>query len=1362
MIDTGFIYPVLFGINSNSVTEEGAKSLQTDEDVNYTVTLLREGESLNALETDLSIRLVSGESGGSQLIRQRPDQFGYMPRNFSEPLKIQIAYEQSTDPDDYLGQSAINVREFKKFEVDQFAYPFRNTENARLFSFGGDLYFLTDHYVVGDGGSYIYVTLYKYDVENEIFHFHHRFDKVCDFTQIAGESQYGSPDFCEVDGVPHVCFRVVDVVTEETFIYLYSGDEDLLEWDVKTIIPIENTYPVMTSYRLRMAYGNSTLMIVHYGIREYQREATNFVVEANDLRTFHSFDNGATFQHKIFNPSNIKIDSVNGSLRSVRSSSSLYQLFTPSFTEGRFEYELQDYGVNFALYYDEDMASFVIMKPGSPTLDQNRLYLMGVKTVDGDYSNWEPCLKHRLLQNINGLVPLDDNDNFDPYAENAPNVTDNSYFIKDLDIVATPTEKIAVMELELYNSTDSLDESYGVALTEFRFVHNNDIPPGYYDRLFAYGGKYHSEWNFVGTNINKEWNGLLSVGGPVEDSRPFGHSPLICSYRNGYVSTCKMDRRNESGFDGYRFLVFHKPWSNVGEQYGYEFAYTAFDVSVTDWPLSTQTASGGTIAHNDTDHYLEFDLANSSSTAYLEYSYSVGNYPSLLEKAEDFTDDRYWKSRFEINFDLAPASSMEFFKCNVGGNGITLILESDRTITAQDPDGGSLGTIIDSSISLSTDYEFLVGFFRYRDKTTRFFVWYRERGDLLWTRGDTGLGTMSGISNTTNEFKVGCVSTDQGGQLVRLRSVQISSYEGGVRPTFGEGKIVSRDQYDGPNLYTFPSNTDDDKFYCGAVDVYNNQVELQDGSKLRLDIGTVQPDLGTPWSYEETPSYNSVRNIINGVADSIFDFTNAVTSSEFTVYLDNTESVAVDAISLIGLFGCYRFKLQSGDYDFDLQTWSNDDENYYSLPYQTLTINSYSGNFIELEDEFSAGQIVDYNILLYDTTTGEYTGQFFIVQNFGSVIEIDDNVPDLTDIEVRLFLNSFTFDVDIDTVGERTKDVLAITFYTPNEYTLCQLGEVVLGRLVDTSELITEVAEEATVNNTTSDSDRGYKYLLSHSRKNITEERNIVISGLSVLDNTNDISSILESMWRNNLSFPIVYDSESGSRTEYGCIGDKLDMSMEGFSLSYNFNFFKNNYYPRSNTRVTNLAPTLTISANKREVSTGENISFTAVSVDPEGETPTYLWDFGDETTSTSQNPVKSFSDDGVYTVSCTSSDGQGGSTTKTLKVSISNSSVQSYDRVDDSGGTYVINQDYTFTFTAQDVDGNDADYENKLSVTLLTAEDDVEIEGTSQVGGTNETFRLVEGVAEFEFRSASTGDKDFVVFDTIGNYEIFTITFIP
>lgn len=85
-----------------------------------------------------------------------------------------------------------------------------------------------------------------------------------------------------------------------------------------------------------------------------------------------------------------------------------------------------------------------------------------------------------------------------------------------------------------------------------------------------------------------------------------------------------------------------------------------------------------------------------------------------------------------------------------------------------------------------------------------------------------------------------------------------------------------------------------------------------------------------------------------------------------------------------------------------------------------------------------------------------------------------------------------------------------------------------------------------------------------------------------------------------------------------------------------------------------NLNPSAKISVAS-EGKVDENISFSSAgSQDKDGKITSYLWDFGDGTTSTQANPTHKFSSAGSYTISLTVTDNEGatGSTTTSINIS--------------------------------------------------------------------------------------------------------------
>jgi uncharacterized protein YjdB len=89
-----------------------------------------------------------------------------------------------------------------------------------------------------------------------------------------------------------------------------------------------------------------------------------------------------------------------------------------------------------------------------------------------------------------------------------------------------------------------------------------------------------------------------------------------------------------------------------------------------------------------------------------------------------------------------------------------------------------------------------------------------------------------------------------------------------------------------------------------------------------------------------------------------------------------------------------------------------------------------------------------------------------------------------------------------------------------------------------------------------------------------------------------------------------------------------------------------------------NLPPVAAISSNKTYGASPLTVNFSSAgSVDPDGTSLTYLWDFGDGTTSTSANPSHTFSGTGImaFTVTLTVTDAGSLTSSKSMIISINN-----------------------------------------------------------------------------------------------------------
>lgn len=121
---------------------------------------------------------------------------------------------------------------------------------------------------------------------------------------------------------------------------------------------------------------------------------------------------------------------------------------------------------------------------------------------------------------------------------------------------------------------------------------------------------------------------------------------------------------------------------------------------------------------------------------------------------------------------------------------------------------------------------------------------------------------------------------------------------------------------------------------------------------------------------------------------------------------------------------------------------------------------------------------------------------------------------------------------------------------------------------------------------------------------------------------------------------------------------------------------------------VTNVPPTADAGPDKA-ANEGQSVSFSGSATDPaEAHDPlTYFWNFGDGGTATGQNVSHAYGDNGVYTVTLSVSDGDGGVGTDQLTVTVSNVAPTA-----NAGGSYygVVNYPVQLQGTAADPGSGD------------------------------------------------------------------------
>lgn len=112
------------------------------------------------------------------------------------------------------------------------------------------------------------------------------------------------------------------------------------------------------------------------------------------------------------------------------------------------------------------------------------------------------------------------------------------------------------------------------------------------------------------------------------------------------------------------------------------------------------------------------------------------------------------------------------------------------------------------------------------------------------------------------------------------------------------------------------------------------------------------------------------------------------------------------------------------------------------------------------------------------------------------------------------------------------------------------------------------------------------------------------------------------------------------------------------------------------------------------DVTTGTAISFTADGADPDSDTLTYSWDFGDSGTSTDRNPTHTYTAAGTYSAKVTVDDGQGGTATDTVSVTVTQANqAPTVTAARTPAGDVATGTAIAFSATAADPDGDTLTY---------------------------------------------------------------------
>jgi len=125
-----------------------------------------------------------------------------------------------------------------------------------------------------------------------------------------------------------------------------------------------------------------------------------------------------------------------------------------------------------------------------------------------------------------------------------------------------------------------------------------------------------------------------------------------------------------------------------------------------------------------------------------------------------------------------------------------------------------------------------------------------------------------------------------------------------------------------------------------------------------------------------------------------------------------------------------------------------------------------------------------------------------------------------------------------------------------------------------------------------------------------------------------------------------------------------------------------------------NQPPTVTATRTPAgDVPRGTPVAFTAVGSDPDGDTLTYTWDFGDGLTGEGATPSHSYDLAGSYDAKVTVADGKGGTASFTVPVTVTQPNRDPVVTAASTPAEGNVNTDFAFSATASDADGDTLTY---------------------------------------------------------------------
>lgn len=1021
-------YPIDLSIVDGTDRGLGEKLLSGDGQNNIDIFIKSDPGHLSGEDAILNIRHDLGFVGGEHSLRPRPPSDGLLPKDFSRPHGFFYQID-TNNVRNFIGQSGDSVKEFYPMDfydgiIQQDTSDYRE---FRIHAFNEDLLCVNEGFVNGERLVFVWLydaTALRFNLQFTIT------DQIVDSSSSLDGSQKGSPDLFVFDGMLHLAFRSCDRTNLTNFVNIYrlsksSGFYNGVLFSSFEMVPKDSNF-TYDDFRLRAASGGDNIMIVTSAVYQFERTVDNFdygIVEVQDMRSYLSFDGGITYNTFNDTVSNITINDAND-LSSKFGGISLASMFIPEFVYNGSQLEYIGHSVKFALYYDLTMGSFVILKGGDPPANSyNRAYLIGVKTREDNPLIWEPCLRYFMgFDRDTGVDNTQESSNAD--FETANNTFNKPiwYEINDIDVAQGDTYNWMSLDFKRQAISDdgALESNRQMGVMQFQFLPSDKKPVGFYDKVLSYGQQSHEEYFFVTTCADMDTTGYLHGGAITTSSDfPVSSSAICCMWRNQYVTTTRIDL---GGIDQYRSMAVHRPWSNLGEEYGYESCYTRHTNNyhtIADWSVNDPVG----FSYDFSNHVININAAALDSY-YLEYgiqSALFSNKGSVITKGV-FNNLNTIKCKFQFFIESHGGGEVEFFNLvhtnpNTGiGRSLRLTIDNTGDIRATNYNG-SINYGIIGNVDWNSYIEFFISLGFIQDMQIGACVWYRDHTlaspywsnkSLLWTHmWSSNIGFQSSPST---RLLLGVVDNPVGITEFQLGDIYVSNFATGYKPTLGDnGSNLIRYVEPAANVRSTPAP---DPYNTSYSRVFSQDVYLRDGDKLSFKGGQITSRDVESYRLIRSRSLNRRDNVLDYMTSSVFNMIPYYfPSSKIPILLERKDSRRFDTLNLYNLAGVTSVVIRVGDYDVGTDSWASDVSQTISLLSDEINIIDLDDNFIELSSSYEDKCLVGKTIVERDFT-GVFIKQYIVKDNFSKVIQLDE--PLLLDINSQYFLLKSECSVDLD------------------------------------------------------------------------------------------------------------------------------------------------------------------------------------------------------------------------------------------------------------------------------------------------------------------------------------------------------------